>query len=95
MGELGTRWIVAGLVVCVVGWLGIPSFAFAATVAIAWAVVTSGLLRLNRENPGIAGFIAAADAFAMALLFSGAARLGYRWHAVVVPHSEPREKINT
>jgi hypothetical protein len=76
MGELGTRWIVAGLVVCVVGWLGIPSFAFAATVAIVWAIVTSGLLRLNRENPGIAGFIAAADAFAMALLFSGAARLG-------------------
>lgn len=85
MGELGSRWILAGLAVCAAGWLGTPNFPFAATIAIAWASVsTLMLLRLDRENRGIAGFLAAVDALAIALLLSGAARLGtFGWLAAL------------
>ncbi len=82
MGELGTRWIVAGLVTCAAGWFGTPNFLFATIVAVGWAIASTILLRLNRENPGNAGFVAALDSLGIALLLSGASRLGtFGWVA--------------
>ncbi len=77
MVELGARLIVAGAVLFVSGMFGILDFDFAVKVSAALAAVgIFGYLleRKGLKNPGVAGFFAIADCYAIALVL---ARIGH------------------
>lgn len=96
MGELGTRWIVAGASICVAGAIGTPAFGWVVGIAAGWGVASTVLLRHNRSNPGIAGILAAVDAVAISLLLSSHSRLGlFGWLSVLpAMHATLRYRAN-
>lgn len=88
MVELGIRLLIAGAVLFVAGMFGALGFDFAWKAALATASIAFFGWRLEvkgLKNPGVAGFIAVADAFTIALLLGSADQLGNFGFLVLAP----------
>lgn len=76
MGELGLRWILAGIVALASGWTGMIPFSVAWPIALGWACLSTVALRFDRQNAGYAGGIAVLDAVGILCLAASAHLLG-------------------
>jgi len=88
MVELGIRLVVAGAVMFIAGLFGGLGFDFAWKSALAIASIGFFGWRLEvkgMKNPGVAGFIAVADAFTIALLLGAANQLNNFGFLVLAP----------
>lgn len=88
MVELGARFLIAGAILFISGMFGVLDFDFAwkAAAAIATIGVFGYLLeRKDLKNPGVAGFFAVADCYAIALLLARAGHLPDLGFLVLAP----------
>lgn len=88
MVEFGARLILSGLIPLAAGLAGIPDFGLAWKAALAFAAYSAlgyWLDLKGRKNAGIAGFIAVADAFVLALLIGSAGGLATAGFLVMLP----------
>lgn len=88
MVELSIRLLAASTAVLLAGWLGRPEFDVAWKVGALVAVYAALIYRVDRKgllNPGLAGFAAVADAFAIAFLTGSAGLLESMGFLVLAP----------
>ncbi len=88
MVEIGARILIAGGIIFLAGMFGLLDFDFAWKTAAAFSAVgIFGYLLERRKlrNPGVAGFIAIADAYAVALLLAQAGHLPDLGFLVLAP----------
>lgn len=88
MVELGIRILIAGAILFIAGVLGGLGFDFAWKAALAIAALGFfgwQLENKSMKNPGVAGFLAVADAFIVALTLGSAGQIGNFGFLVLVP----------
>ena len=88
MVELSIRLLAASTAVLLAGWLGHPEFAVAWKVGAVVSVYATLMYRIERKglvSPGLAGFAAVADAFAIAFLVGSGGLLESLGFLVLAP----------